>query len=72
MNYMIYCKSRTGKERWGACDLSTGDWGVKLLFATMFRTLERAKEVCDSLTAENPKLMFQVRVAGKSTVVYAP
>jgi hypothetical protein len=53
-------------------NLSEGRVGVGLFFATLIPDLERAKGYADKLVEQVPDFTFQVRVAGKSKVVYAP
>lgn len=68
---MIYGKHKDDK-RFGAVDLAEGRIGVGLLFATLIPDLEQAKGYADTLVAQCPDFSFQVRVAGKSKVVYTP
>jgi len=68
---MIYGKHKDDK-RFGSMNLTEGRVGVGLVFATLLPDLERAKEYADTLTEQCPDFSFQVRVAGKSKVVYAP
>jgi len=71
MNHMVYGKHKDDK-RFGPVDLHGGKIGVGLVFATLIPDVKRAKAYVDTLMAECPDYTFQVRVAGKSTVVYAP
>ena len=69
MNYMIYGKHKDDKQ-FGAMNIASGDVGVGLVFATLIPDEDRAKAYADFLTIECPDFTFQVRVAGKSKVVY--
>lgn len=70
MNYIIYAKFPDEKN-YGAMDLNDGSVGVGLMYATLIPTLERAKQLADSLPALcSPNMKFQVRPAGKNYSVY--
>jgi len=69
MNCMIYCRKRNIGERYGAMDVHNGSYGVNLMFATLFRSEDRAKQIASELAASCPDYEFQVRKAGTSTVV---
>lgn len=69
MNYMIYCRKRDIGEHYGAMDVHNGSYGVNLMFATLFRSEDRAKLIASELAAACPDFEFQVRKAGTSTVV---
>lgn len=71
MNYMIYGKHKDDK-RFGPMNLAEGRVGVGLVFATLIPDVEKAKEYADTLAEQCPDFTFQVRVAGKSKVVYVP
>ena len=71
MNYMIYSKHKDDK-RFGPMNLADGKVGVGLVFATLIPDEEKAKEYADKLTEQCPDFAFQVRVAGKSKIIYAP
>lgn len=69
MNCMIYCRKRDVGERYGAMNVHNGSYGVNLLFATLFRSEDRAKKVAAELAVEYSEFEFQVRKAGTSKVV---
>lgn len=69
MNCMIYCRKRDAGERYGAMDVHNGSYGVNLMFATLFRSEDRAKQVAAELAASCPDFEFQVRKAGSSKVL---
>jgi hypothetical protein len=68
---MIYGKHKDDK-RFGPVDLAGGRVGVGLVFATLIPDLENAKGYADELMKQVPDFNFQVRVAGKSKIVYVP
>lgn len=70
MNYMIYGKF-PDEKRFGAMNLKTGRVGVGLMYATLIPDLEKAKSYADELPKIcTPDMLFQVREAGKSKIVY--
>jgi hypothetical protein len=71
MNYMIYAKHKDDKH-FGPMKLQNGSVGVGLVYATLIRDAERAKLYADKLTAAGSDFTFQVRVAGRGTIVYEP
>ena len=70
MNCMIYCRKRDAGERYGAMDVHNGSYGVNLMFATLFRSEDRAKQVAAELAVSCPDFEFQVRKAGPEKVVF--
>lgn len=72
MNYMIYAKHNQKEKRYSPMDLHEGTNKNKLVFATIISDKERAIGYADKLTAACTEYSFQVRIAGKATVVYKP
>ena len=70
--YLIYCRKKNAGEKFGPMDLQGGEYGVKLIYASLFESLSRAKEVADSLAKQNREYDFQVRKYGKDRPVYVP
>ena len=54
--YLIYCRKRNVDDKFGAMDLQGGQYGVKMIYASMFDDLENAKKCAESLARQNREL----------------
>ena len=70
--YLIYCRKRNVDDKFGAMDLQGGQYGVKMIYASMFDDLENAKKCAESLARQNREFEFQVRKYGQSRAIYTP
>jgi hypothetical protein len=69
LNYMVYAKHKDDK-RFDPVDFKSGHVGVGLAFATLIPDVEKAKTYATKLKEECPDFAWQVRVAGKSKIVF--
>lgn len=70
--YIIYCRKKNSDEKFGALDLQGGQYGVKLIYASIFDVLDNAVKCADSLARQNREFEFQVRKLGQSKSLYSP
>jgi hypothetical protein len=58
--YMIYCKAPNEKLS-RPLDMEHGRQVINLLFATLYRSKDRAEEIASHLREDNPTYTFSVR-----------
>nr|WP_300186091.1 hypothetical protein [uncultured Agathobaculum sp.] len=70
-NLMLYAKEQ-GSKRFGAVDMASHTFPVGLMYATIVpeAKLEVLKQRASLLHRMNPRIVFQIRYAGTTTVLF--